>query len=168
MKKIILVIIMLLVIGCRKVNYMEKYSEECKVIRKDDKIIGMKYIITFFDNMDLDEVIIIPRIYESIYHYVDVNKINSFDLYLEIHNNSKDNYYLKEILLNDKKKYNYNRIISNNKTEVIYYYLDKNFFNNYLDGFEYKLIFVKENSKKWVFLFFIIKLLLNLLKIVYT
>ena len=145
MKKYIIMLLFLLFVGCSNINKSDIYYEECRVIRDNDKIIGIKYIITILDNTDLDEVIIYPKIYNSIYHYTDISKLLSLDVYIEIHNNSDYNYLLRNIYLNDTKKYNYNKIVYKDKIDVIYYYLDNSFLKKYSEGFNYKIIFSKEN-----------------------
>ncbi|MBR1936613.1 MAG: hypothetical protein IJ842_02855, partial [Bacilli bacterium] len=115
MKKCFLILFCLLLCGCGYSG--DNYSEECIVIRDNDHISGIRYIITLEESLNLDNITISPKLYESINHFMDYKSITKLDIYVEIHNKSNFKYNLKEVSFNNKKRYNYDKKITKDKIE---------------------------------------------------
>ena len=143
MKKCFLILICLLLCGCGYSG--DNYSEECIVIRDNDHISGIRYIITLEENLNLDNITISPKLYESINHFMDYKSITKLDIYVEIHNKSNYKYNLKEVSFNNKKRYNYDKKITKDKIEVLYYDVNSKIISEYKDGFKYYLYFFRED-----------------------
>ena len=143
MKKCFLILVCLLLCGCGYSG--DYYSEECIVIRDNDHISGIRYVITLENNLNLDRIVITPKLYESINHFTDYKSIDKLDIYVEIYNKSNYKYNLKEVSFNNKKRYNYDKKLTKDKIEVLYYELDSKMISDYSDGFNYNIYFYKEN-----------------------
>ena len=148
MKKYIFLIIIILVLIIIFYNtddnsIVDKYFEEAIPIFHDDKINGLIYRIVINEDTNDSRLVIYPKIYNSIYHFKDINSIDNFNININIDNNSNNKYVIKSINYFNKKTFNYNDIIDNSNNNSYYYVVNKDLLLNRSSD-DVKIIFEKK------------------------
>lgn len=148
MKKYILfylfvLIIVLLFFYSNKKDYKYLIYEEATPIRDYDEIRGMKYTIDIDNSINDNSIDVYSKIISSIYHYKDINNINSFFINLSV----DEEYKIDDINIVDDN----NRIIRNinfdDKSNDVVLNLEREDFVNYKSNYDIK-IRLKRNTRK--------------------
>lgn len=133
MRKVLLFFVIsymcLMLCGClpktKAIN--KEIMEEVVPIRNDDVIIGINYYITLPDNINISNRLK-THIVDSISHYKDIHKIDTFYVSVIIKNQTKKDYYLNQVFIRKNgiiiNQYLYDLKIYHNQTNSFSLFLD--------------------------------------------
>lgn len=136
---IIILLLILLFFYSNNKTTSSLISEEANPIRDVETIKGMDYTITINERERKNNIKLFTEILSSIYHYKDINSIDSFYINLKIDNKTNYNYLIKSIKIIDRGDNSLKRNISYDETneEVKFNLLKEDFINynsnNYIE-----------------------------------
>lgn len=132
MKKIVILIILLSLFNS-KPSAKSTITEEAIPARNDEQIEAMNYNIVI--NSNKDRIVYKTKLLDSINHYLDVSDKEQIYIKFKFTNNTTNNYYLKKIVIYDKKSiiksYNYYKKIDDSEVDIV---LDKNILSNTINN----------------------------------
>ncbi|MBR2678262.1 MAG: hypothetical protein IKE63_02475 [Bacilli bacterium] len=132
MKKIVILIILLSLFN-NETLAKNTITEEATPVRNDEQIEAMNYKIVI--NSNKDRIVYKTKLLDSINHYLDVTDKEQIYIKFKFTNNTTNNYYLKKIVIYDKKSiiksYNYYKKIDDSEVDIV---LDKNILSNTINN----------------------------------
>ena len=132
MKKIVILIILLSLFN-NETLAKNTITEEAIPARNDEQIEAMNYNIVI--NSNKDRIVYKTKLLDSINHYLDVSDKEQIYIKFKFTNNTTNNYYLKKIVIYDKKSiiksYNYYKKIDDSEVDIV---LDKNILSNTINN----------------------------------
>ena len=131
---LLLVLVLIIVVVLFKYNssdakVIDMYSEEATPIFHNNTINGLIYDIVINRGTNDNYLVIYPKIYDSIYHFKDINSIDKFDINIRIRNKSNNKYVIKSINYFNNKIFNYNDIIDSSISNNYYYVIGNEIIN---------------------------------------
>ena len=139
---VIIIFIIILFLFRDKDYSLEHFNlwEEATPVRLDDEIIGLDYVITIGKHMKQDSILMEPKIFESINHYLDIQMLDSFQIFLVLDNNSRYPYLLKNIhIVDSNSQFIENVRYQKSGTNQFYFQLPRNFLENYHSNYKIQL-----------------------------
>ena len=140
---LILLILLLLFFYSNKKDFTYLIHEEATPIRDLDGIKGMLYKIDVDNGVNDQNIDISSKIISSIYHYKDINSINSFFINLDVDND----YRVEDISIVDDNNFIIRNINFNRDSDDIILNLEKDDFINYKNNYDIR-IKLKRNTRK--------------------
>ena len=140
---LILLILLLLFFYSNKKDFTYLIHEEATPIRDLDGIKGMLYKIDVDNGVNDQNIDISSKIISSIYHYKDINSINSFFINLDVDND----YRVEDISIVDDNDFIIRNINFNRDSDDIILNLEKDDFINYKNNYDIR-IKLKRNTRK--------------------
>ena len=132
MKKIVILIILLSLFN-NETLAKNTITEEATPVRNNEQIEAMNYKIVI--NSNKDRIVYKTKLLDSINHYLDVSDKEQIYIKFKFTNNTTNNYYLKKIVIYDKKSiiksYNYYKKIDDSEVDIV---LDKNILSNTINN----------------------------------
>ena len=140
---LVLLILLLLFFYSNKKDFTYLIHEEATPIRDLDGIKGMLYKIDVDNGVNDQNIDISSKIISSIYHYKDINSINSFFINLDVDND----YRVEDISIVDDNNFIIRNINFNRDSDDIILNLEKDDFINYKNNYDIR-IKLKRNTRK--------------------
>lgn len=140
---LVLLILLLLFFYSNKKDFTYLIHEEATPIRDLDGIKGMLYTIDVDNAINDNNIDVLSSIFSSIYHYKDINSINSFFINLDVDND----YKVEDISIVDDNNFIIRNIDFNKDSKDIILELEKGDFINYNNNYDIR-IKLKRNTRK--------------------